>query len=90
VEIQLVGLRARLAERKMDLELTDAAKELLGREGFDPIYGARPLKRAIQKELIQPLAMSLLRGEFDDGDTVLVDAAEGKLTFTRSESPVAV
>jgi ATP-dependent Clp protease ATP-binding subunit ClpB len=89
VEIQLVGLRARLAERKMDLELTDAAKELLGREGFDPIYGARPLKRAIQKELIQPLAMSLLRGEFDDGDTVLVDAAEGKLTFTRREASVA-
>jgi ATP-dependent Clp protease ATP-binding subunit ClpB len=88
VDIQLSGLRVRLAERKMGLELTDAAKEMLGREGFDPIYGARPLKRAIQKELIQPLAMSLLRGEFNDGDTVLVDAADGKLTFSRRKAPV--
>ena len=77
-------------ERGDKPELTEAAKELLGREGFDPIYGARPLKRAIQKELIQPLAMSLLRGEFNDGDTVLVDAADGKLTFNRREAPVAV
>jgi ATP-dependent Clp protease ATP-binding subunit ClpB len=88
VEIQLSGLRARLAERKMDLGLTDAAKELLAREGFDPIYGARPLKRAIQKEVIQPLAMRLLRGEFHDGDTVLIDAAGGQLTFSRREAPV--
>ncbi len=88
VEIQLNGLRSRLAERKMDLELTLAAKEQLGREGFDPIYGARPLKRAIQKEIIQPLAMRLLRGEFHDGDTVLVDAQDGQLTFNRRDAAV--
>ena len=62
VDIQLRGLRARLAERKMDLELTPAAKELLARAGFDPVYGARPLKRTIQKEIVQPLAMRLRAG----------------------------
>src|ERR1700681_4369069 len=66
VEIQLRGLRTRLAERKITLELTDAAKELVAREGFDPVYGARPLKRVIQKELVQPLAMRLLQAAFAD------------------------
>ena len=68
------SLRKRLAERKITLELTDAAKELVAREGFDPIYGARPLRRAIQKEIVQPLAMRLLRGEFHDGDHIRIDA----------------
>jgi ATP-dependent Clp protease ATP-binding subunit ClpB len=89
VEIQLRGLRARLAERKISLELTDRAKELLAREGFDPIYGARPLKRAIQKEIVQPLAMQLLQGAFHDGDTIVGDLADGKLVFRRQEAPVA-
>ncbi|MEA2584094.1 MAG: ATP-dependent Clp protease ATP-binding subunit ClpB [Thermomicrobiales bacterium] len=89
VEIQLGGLRARLAERHMELELTEAAKEYLAREGFDPIYGARPLRRAIQREIIQPLAMRLLRGDFHDGDTVVVDARNGQLVFERREAPVA-
>ncbi|MEA2511872.1 MAG: ATP-dependent Clp protease ATP-binding subunit ClpB, partial [Thermomicrobiales bacterium] len=89
VEIQLGGLRARLAERHMELALTEAAKEYLAREGFDPIYGARPLRRAIQREIIQPLAMRLLRGDFHDGDTVVVDARNGQLMFERREAPVA-
>ncbi len=89
VEIQLGGLRKRLAERKITLELTDAAKELLARQGFDPVYGARPLKRAIQKEIVQPLAMRLLRGEFPDGSTVVVDAQHGELVFERRDLPVA-
>ncbi|MFN8526809.1 MAG: ATP-dependent chaperone ClpB [Chloroflexota bacterium] len=88
VEIQLRGLRARLAERKMGLELTPEASRLLANEGFDPIYGARPLKRAIQKEIVQPLAMRLLQGEFRDGDTILAEARDGSLAFSRAEALV--
>jgi ATP-dependent Clp protease ATP-binding subunit ClpB len=85
VDIQLGGLRRRLAERKMGLELTPAAQQLLAREGFDPVYGARPLKRTIQKDVVQPLAMRLLQGEFRDGDRILVDvAADGALSFRRA------
>ena len=83
VEIQLGNLRERLAERGITLNLTDTAKEQIADEGFDPVYGARPLKRAIQKQIVQPLAMRLLRGEFRDGDTVLVDARDGRLVFER-------
>jgi ATP-dependent Clp protease ATP-binding subunit ClpB len=90
VDIQLRGLRQRLADRKMHLDLTDAAKELVAREGFDPVYGARPLKRTIQKDLVQPLAVQLLQGEFLDGDTVVVDAdADGHLTFSKAPAAVA-
>jgi ATP-dependent Clp protease ATP-binding subunit ClpB len=81
VDIQLAGLRARLGERKIDLELTPAARELLAREGFDPVYGARPLKRAIQKEIIQPLAARLLRGDFHDGEAIEMDVLDGKIEF---------
>ncbi|MGE3912223.1 MAG: ATP-dependent chaperone ClpB [Chloroflexota bacterium] len=86
VTIQLGSLRKRLADRKMSLELTPAGQELLAREGFDPVYGARPLKRTIQKEIVQPLAMALLRGEFRDGDTIVADAEGGKLAFRRAEA----
>ena len=90
VDIQLRGLRHRLEERKMHLELTEAAKEVLARDGFDPVYGARPLKRTIQKDLVQPLAVSMLQGQFGDGDTVLVDVdADGRLTFSKAASVVA-
>jgi ATP-dependent Clp protease ATP-binding subunit ClpB len=90
VEIQLRGLRQRLAERKMQLELTPAAAEEIARAGFDPVYGARPLKRTIQKEVIQPLAVRLLQGQFSDGDSILVDAAtDGELTFAKAGVPVA-
>jgi ATP-dependent Clp protease ATP-binding subunit ClpB len=84
VEIQLRGLRKRLSEREIALDLTPAAKQLLAREGFDPVFGARPLKRAIQKEIVQPLAMRLLQGEFHDGDTIRVDARDGQLAFERA------
>jgi ATP-dependent Clp protease ATP-binding subunit ClpB len=83
VDIQLAGLRARLEERKIDLELTNAARELLALEGFDPVYGARPLKRAIQQHIVQPLAMRLLRGEFEDGDRIVVDVGNGELDFSK-------
>ncbi len=74
VELQLERLRARLAERRIALELTDAAKEALAEAGWDPAYGARPLKRAIQRLVENPLALRLLEGDFADGDTVRVDA----------------
>jgi ATP-dependent Clp protease ATP-binding subunit ClpB len=90
VQIQLRGLRGRLAERKISLELTPAAAEEIARAGFDPVYGARPLKRTIQKELVQPLAVKMLQHEFDDGDRIVVDrAADGSLTFA-SAAHVAV
>jgi ATP-dependent Clp protease ATP-binding subunit ClpB len=86
----LGSLRQRLAERKMTLELTPAAEQELARAGFDPVYGARPLKRTIQKELVQPLASRLLEGTFTNGDTILVDAAaDGGLTFKVAERVTA-
>jgi ATP-dependent Clp protease ATP-binding subunit ClpB len=90
VDIQLRSLRARLAERKMSLELTPSAAAEVARAGFDPVYGARPLKRTIQKSVVQPLAVRMLQGQFTDGDTVVVDAgADGGLTFEKAEAPVA-
>jgi ATP-dependent Clp protease ATP-binding subunit ClpB len=84
VEIQLGNLRKRLAERKVTLKLTDAAKEHIVRTGYDPAYGARPLKRAIQKEVETPLARRLLTGEVPDGATVTADydAGHDAITFT--------
>src|SRR6186713_709626 len=91
VELQLERLRDRLAERRLSLEVTDAAKELLAEEGWDPAYGARPLKRAIQRLVENPLALELLEGRFAEGDAVRVDAHEGELTFGRSVAePAAV
>jgi ATP-dependent Clp protease ATP-binding subunit ClpB len=87
VAIQLAQLQARLQERKISLVLSDAAKEVLAREGFDPAYGARPLKRAIQTQLLNPLSLRLLAGDFRDGDTIQVDALGGALTFTRQGAP---
>jgi ATP-dependent Clp protease ATP-binding subunit ClpB len=87
VELQLKRLRARLAERGLSLELTDAAKEHLAEAGWDPTYGARPLKRAIQRMIENPLALQLLEGEFGEDDTVRVDVKDGELVFEKA--PVA-
>ncbi|MEY4762027.1 MAG: hypothetical protein RLZZ200_1883, partial [Pseudomonadota bacterium] len=81
VDIQLANLRQRLADRDMVLTLTDAARDLLGEAGFDPVYGARPLKRAIQQQVENPLAERILRGEFAPGDTVEVGEEAGHLAF---------
>jgi ATP-dependent Clp protease ATP-binding subunit ClpB len=86
VELQLEHLRARLADRHIELELTDDAKELLAEAGWDPAYGARPLKRAIQRLLENPLALELLEGRFAEGDTVRVEAHDGELAFERAEA----
>ena len=90
VELQLERLRARLAERGIALELTDEAKELLAEQGWDPTYGARPLKRAIQRSLENPLALRLLEGEFADGDTIRVDVEDGELSFAKVSETVPV
>src|SRR5881409_3999426 len=84
VELQLARLRARLAERGLSLELTDAAKEAIAEEGWDPTYGARPLKRALQRMVENALALRLLEGEFTEGDTVVVDARDGELAFEKA------
>jgi ATP-dependent Clp protease ATP-binding subunit ClpB len=83
-ELQLERLRARLAERKLSLELTDAAKEVLAEAGWDPTYGARPLKRALQRLVENPLAQRLLEGEFAEGETIRVDSENGELVFARA------
>ncbi|MDW8206845.1 MAG: ATP-dependent chaperone ClpB [Chloroherpetonaceae bacterium] len=86
VDIQVQLLKKRLAERKLTLELTDAARQALAIAGYDPVYGARPLKRAIQRLVTDPLAQKLLAGEFREGDTVVVDAdAEGVLFFRKAD-----
>jgi ATP-dependent Clp protease ATP-binding subunit ClpB len=91
VDIQLRRLEKRLAERHIQLVVTDAARKLLAERGWDPVYGARPLKRAIQRSVQDPLAMMLLEGKFSDGDAVEVEARNGELTFTKVKvaAPVA-
>ncbi len=88
VDIQLSGLIKRLEERKIRVELSDTAKEFLVREGYDPNYGARPLKRTIQRRVLDPLALRVLEGDFLEGDTVVVDASGNGLTFEKRQ-PVA-
>ena len=85
IEIQLDQLAHRLEERKVTLALTDAAKALIVDEGFDPAYGARPLKRTIQRRVLDPLAMRILQGEFGEGDRVVVDATDRELHFSKGE-----
>ena len=88
VDLQVARLIGRVAERGVAVELTDAARDLLGELGYDPAFGARPLKRVIQKHLVDPLALGLLKGEYAPGDEVVVDAAGGELQFSATR-PVA-
>jgi ATP-dependent Clp protease ATP-binding subunit ClpA len=81
VGLLLAGVQARLAESGLGLEVTDAARALIAREGYDPQYGARPLRRAIQRLVENPLARRILAGEFAAGSVVRVDAADGELAF---------
>jgi ATP-dependent Clp protease ATP-binding subunit ClpB len=84
IDIQLRGLMKRLEDRKIRVELTDRAKDLLIEEGYDPTYGARPLKRTIQRQVLDALAMRVLQGEFREGDTIRIDASGGQLTFSKA------
>ena len=87
VELQLRRVEARLAERGLTLALSDGARAALAEAGWDPTYGARPLKRAIQRLLENPLALRLLEGEFAEGDTIRVDASDGGLAFAKAAAP---
>jgi ATP-dependent Clp protease ATP-binding subunit ClpB len=81
VEIQLRRLTKRLEQQKIALDLSDSAKQLLAREGYDPVYGARPLRRVIQKEILDPLSIDILEGKVREGQTVHVGAKNGALSF---------
>ncbi len=90
IEIQLRGLARRLAERKITVEFSDTAKDLLIEEGYDPVYGARPLKRTLQRRVLDPLALKILEGGFRDGDHIVVDAEDHQIAFHQSvREPVA-
>ena len=82
VDLMVKDLQERLADRKLSVELSDKARSWLSREGYDPVYGARPLRRAIERYVENPLSTRLLRGEFNEGDTVIVDLGDDGLTFT--------
>jgi ATP-dependent Clp protease ATP-binding subunit ClpB len=86
IDIQLRGLVKRLEDRKIHVTLTEAAKDQLANEGYDPTYGARPLKRAIQRQVLDPLALRVLEGDFGEGDTVTVDAGPGGMRFEKAEA----
>jgi ATP-dependent Clp protease ATP-binding subunit ClpB len=90
VDLQVEQLIHRVRQRDIEIELTDDARTLLGNLGYDPTYGARPLKRVIQKRLIDPLALAILEGRFAPGDTVRVDASDGEVVLERAEATTAV
>ena len=81
MEIQLGRLAKRLEQQKITLQLSDSAKALLAREGYDPVYGARPLRRAIQRGILDPLSIDILEGKVREGQTIIVDAKDGALEF---------
>ena len=83
-------MEARVAEHEISITLTDAAREWLAREGFDPEYGARPLRRTVQRYVEDPLSRKILSGELSKGDEVTVDAGEDGLTFVKAETEAAV
>jgi len=88
-KIQLANVQKLLGSRDIELSLSDSATDLLTEEGYDPVYGARPLKRVIQKQIIDPLALKIIQGDVRDGDTVLVDAADGQFTFNVVEPAIS-
>jgi len=90
VDLQVDRLSGRVRERGIEIELSDDARTLIADLGYDPTYGARPLKRVIQRQLVDRLAMSILQGEFLPGDTVRVHAAGGELVFTKADVTQAV
>jgi ATP-dependent Clp protease ATP-binding subunit ClpB len=88
VDLQVARLVERVRERGIEVELTEDARTLLGNLGYDPTYGARPLKRVIQKRLVDPLALAILQGEFREGDTVRADARDGDIVLEKADVAV--
>jgi ATP-dependent Clp protease ATP-binding subunit ClpB len=86
VDIQLDGLQRRLEDRKLSVTLTDSARDYLANKGYDPAFGARPLKRLIQREIQDPLAMKMLSGDIKDGDSVEIGESDGGLVFRSTHS----
>jgi ATP-dependent Clp protease ATP-binding subunit ClpB len=86
VDIQVRNLLKRLEDRKIHVELNERAKEFLVADGYDPMYGARPLKRTIQRRVLDPLALRVLEGDFREGDRVVVDVGDNGLVFEKAES----
>ncbi|HQG82299.1 MAG TPA: AAA family ATPase, partial [Caldisericia bacterium] len=83
VDIQLRQIEKRLVERGITLNFSDTAKQLIAEKGFDPVFGARPIKRVIQREIVDPLSIKILSKEFNEGDTIIVDAKDGAFIFTK-------
>ena len=83
-------MQQRVRERDIELELTDDARTLLGNLGYDPTYGARPLKRVIQKRLVDPLSLGILEGRFRAGDTVIAEAKDGDIALEKAEATATV
>jgi ATP-dependent Clp protease ATP-binding subunit ClpB len=90
IDIQLRSLVKRLEDRKMHIELSEAAKDLIIEEGYDPTYGARPLKRTIQRRILDPLALRVLQGDFREGDRVRIDVKGGDIAFEKAEQDTLV
>jgi len=84
IDVQLASLMKRLEDRKLTLTLSDKARQFIVDEGYDPVYGARPLKRTIQRRLLDPLALSVLQGDFREGDAVRADVIDGQLVLAAS------
>ena len=89
VDIQLQHLARRLKSRKLELSLSDSARRLLADEGFDPTFGARPLKRTIQRQILDPLALSILQGILKEGEMVTADVQDGKIIFLKEKIPTS-
>ena len=88
VDVQMKGLCARLAEKNMSIILSDKVKEVLAQKGYDPVFGARPLKRALQKYIQDPLSLKILQEDFGEGDKIKVEVNEGRDTFVFEKSLV--
>jgi ATP-dependent Clp protease ATP-binding subunit ClpB len=89
VSLQIKRLEALLSEQKLNLELRDAALNYIVNAGYDPVYGARPLKRAIQRELENPMATKILENTFTEGDTIIIDAKDSQLIFEKKVGAIA-